>query len=317
MPNPKLLDQIRNVMRVQHIAHRTEEAYIGWILRFIHFHNLRHPADMGEKEIQAFLSHLAVDRNVAASTQNQALNAIVFLYREVLKRPLGDFGAWQRAQRPRKVPAVFSHDEATAVLKQLSGTPHLMASLLYGSGLRLEECVRLRVKDIDFARHQIIVRDGKGAKDRVTVLPEKLIEPLKRHLKKTSLIHEEDLAHGFGRVYLPFALAAKFPKAAALWKWQYVFPASRRSIDPESGTMRRHHVDESSLQRDVSKAVAATGTVKQGSCHTFRHSFATRLLEQGYDIRTVQKLLGHKDLRTTMIYLHVAQIGPGVRSPLD
>lgn len=318
MQKPKLLDQIRAVVRVRHLSRRTEEAYIGWILRFIRFHNVRHPQEMGEKEIRAFLSHLAVEANVSASTQNQALNAIVFLYKQVLKKELQDFGSWHRAKRPKRLPAVFSHTEATAVLNQMQGTPRLMASLLYGAGLRLFECIRLRVKDVDFGRHQIVVRDGKGSVDRVTLLPEAVVDPLSLHIQKVKLLHKEDCAAGYGEVSLPFALGRKYPNAARSFSWQYVFPASKKSRDPESNVIRRHHVDESALQREVTRAVRASGMTKQASCHSFRHSFATRLLEQGYDIRTVQKLLGHKDVRTTMIYTHVADKGPyGVRSPLD
>lgn len=318
MQQPKLLDQVRSVMRVRHLSPRTEEAYIGWIIRFIRFHNVRHPREMGEEEIRTFLSHLAIVAKVSASTQNQALNALVFLYKQVLKKELDDFGAWNRAKRPRRLPAVFSHQEAVAVLNQMSGTPRLMASLLYGSGLRLSECVRLRVKDVDFARRQIIVRDGKGAVDRVTLLPKTATEPLALHLKRVKLLHEEDRSAGFGDVHLPFALGRKYPNAGRSWVWQYIFPASKRSRDPEGGAVRRHHVDESVLQREVTAAIRKADITKQASSHTFRHSFATRLIEQGYDIRTVQKLLGHKDIRTTMNYTHVAEIGRhGVRSPLD
>lgn len=273
---------------------------------------------MGADEIRAFLTYLAVEAHVAASTQNGALNALLFLYRHVLKQPFPALGELERAKRPRRLPTVFTQEEVRAVLAQLDGVPSLMASLLYGTGLRLMECVRLRVKDLDFAYDQIIVRDGKGAQDRVTMLPQSLQEPLRRHLTHTQWLHEEDLTHGYGEVYLPFAFSRKDPSAGKAWSWQYVFPASRRSIDPRSGVQRRHHLSESVLQKAVKQAIRQAGIPKRGSCHTLRHSFATYLLEAGYDIRTVQELLSHKDVSTTMVYTHVLQRGgKGVRSPLD
>jgi integron integrase len=315
---PKLLDLVRNTIRLKHYSIRTERAYIDWIRRFILFHHKRHPASMGAPEISAFLAHLAVEGKVAASTQTQALSAIVFLYREVLKRDVGSLGEVARAKRPERLPVVFSRAEVRGVLAHLDGAHWLMASLLYGAGLRLMECIRLRVKDIDFAYRQILVRDGKGQKDRVTMLPQALVEPLKHQLEKAKVLHEQDLTEGFGQVYLPFALDRKYAQASREWGWQYVFPARRRSIDPRSGKERRHHIDEKALQEAVKKAVRAANILKPGSCHTFRHSFATHLLEAGYDIRTVQELLGHKDVRTTMIYTHVLNRGgKGARSPLD
>jgi integron integrase len=305
----KLLDQMRQVIRLKHMSIRTEEAYVSWVRRFILFHDKRHPGDMGAQEIRAFLIHLAMHEKVAASTQNSALNALVFLYRHVLKQPFPEIGEIERAKRPRRVPTVFTREEVTTVLAQLTGVHRLMANLLYGAGLRLMECVRLRVKDVDFAYQQITVRDGKGEQDRVTVLPQAIHETLQRHLAKVKLMHEEDLAEGYGDVYLPYALARKYPQAGTSWVWQYVFPASKRSIDPRSGVQRRHHVSESGLQKAVKDAIRQAGIRKPGSCHTFRHCFATHLLENGYDIRTVQELLGHKDVSTTMIYTHVLQRG--------
>jgi integron integrase len=265
-----------------------------------------------------FFSHLAIQGNVASSTQNQALNAIVFLYRHVLKRELGWLEEMQRAKKPAKLPVVFTPEEVKAVLDCLEGRPWLMAHLLYGAGLRLMECIRLRVKDIDFGQYQMVVRDGKGGRDRITLLPDRLVEPLKAHLEKVVALHKRDLSEGFGAVYLPFALEKKYPNANREWGWQYVFPASKRSLDPRSGIERRHHLDPTVLQRAVKQAIRTASLVKPGNCHTFRHSFATHLLEHGYDIRTVQELLGHKDVRTTMIYTHVLNRGgKGVRSPLD
>jgi integron integrase len=315
---PKLLDQVRHEIRRRHYSIRTEEAYLRWIREFILFHQKRHPADMREAEITAFLSHLAVDRQIAAATQNQALSAILFLYKHVLKQPLDWLDGITPAKRPSRVPLVFTRGEVQAILAQLDGSIWLMASLLYGAGLRLMECVRLRVKDLDFGYKQITVRDGKGTKDRLTLLPESLISPLQRHLAKAHTLHEDDLKQGFGAVYLPFALERKYPAANREWGWQYVFPAARLSPDPRSGVVRRHHVDEQVLQKAVKAAIRAARISKPGSCHTFRHSFATHLLEDGYDIRTVQELLGHKDVSTTMIYTHVLNRGgKAVRSPLE
>jgi len=314
----KLLDQVRETIRLKHYSIRTEEAYVRWIKRYILYHDKRHPKDMGTPEIEAFLTHLAVDQKVAASTQNQALNAILFLYREVLEQDLTGRINAIRAKRPKRLPTVLSREEAHRVLNAMSGTPQLIAKLLYGSGLRLMEAIRLRVKDLDFAQHQIIVRDGKGEKDRVTVLPDSLITPLQEHLQRVKLIHQRDLAKGYGSVYLPYALARKYPNADREWIWQYVFPATTLSKDPRTGIMRRHHVSESSVQKAIRKAARLAGINKRVTPHTLRHSFATHLLEAGYDIRTVQELLGHKDVRTTMIYTHVLNRGPmAVRSPLD
>jgi integron integrase len=297
---------------------RTEEAYVGWVRRFIRFHGTRHPRELGAVEVSAFLTHLAVEDAVAASTQNQALSALLFLYREVLQQPLAEDLAITYAKRPEYLPTVLSRDEARAVLAALSGTHQLMASLLYGSGLRLLECLRLRVKDLDFDQRQLIVRQGKGAKDRATLLPAQLHAPLCAQIAYVRSIHAQDLREGFGEVELPFALERKLPNAARELAWQYLFPASRRSTDPRSGIIRRHHLDESVLQKAVRRAAQPIALPKRITCHTFRHSFATHLLEAGYDIRTVQELLGHADVQTTMIYTHVLRRGPGaVRSPLD
>ncbi len=316
-PSP-LLDQIRAVARLKQFSLRTEESYVQAIKRFILFHGKRHPATMGADEIVAYLTHLAVEGNVAASTLNVARCAIEFLYREVLHIELPALEAIPRAQRPARVPVVFTRTEVHAVLNQLEGTYQLMAQLLYGSGLRLMECVRLRAKDLDFAYHQLTVRDGKGEKDRVTVLPATLVTPLQAQLRAARHLHAADLALGYGSVHLPHALARKYPNAATDWRWQYVFPAAQRSKDPRSGAIRRHHIAEDGLQRAVKAAIQRAGVVKAASCHTFRHSFATHLLEDGYDIRTVQELLGHADVRTTMIYTHVLNRGgKGIRSPLD
>jgi integron integrase len=315
---PRLLDQVREVIRIRHYSIRTEQAYVQWIRRFILFHGKRHPREMGAPELTAFLSDLATYRNVAASTQNQALHAILFLYREVLKIDLPWLDEVQRAKKPQHLPVVFTREEVKALLAQLQGTTWLMAMLTYGSGLRLLECLRLRVKDVDFHYKQLLVRDAKGHKDRVTMLPNSLIEPMRTHLARVRQLHEIDLRAGFGRVYLPHALAAKYPAADREWGWQYVFPSSRRSIDPLSGIERRHHAAEDALQRAVKQAIRKASIVKPGSVHTLRHSFATHLLESGYDIRTVQELLGHADVKTTMIYTHVLNRGGrGVVSPVD
>lgn len=317
-PKPRLLDQVRAKIRTKHYSIRTEQAYVDWIKRFILFHGKRHPETMGKAEIESFLSYLAVDRNVTASTQNQALSALLFLYNEVLGQDPGWLENVIRAKRPSRLPVVLTAGEVRAILSRLDGQHWLMASLLYGSGLRLLECVRLRVKDIDFEYGQIMVRDGKGNKDRVTMLPQGLVEPLRTHLEKVRDLHNQDLASGFGEVYLPYALERKYPNASREWSWQYVFPAPGRSIDPRSGKKRRHHADEQGLQRAVKRAVREAGIDKPASCHTFRHSFATHLLQAGHDIRTVQELLGHKDVSTTMIYTHVLNKGGrGVTSPLD
>ena len=314
----KLLDKVRERIRLKNYSHRTEQAYTSWVKRYILFHDKRHPQHMGRVEIEAFLTHLAVDRNVSASTQNQAFSALLFLYREVFQKDL-DFPVESvRAKRPKRMPTVLTKGEARRVIGRMSGKYRLMAELLYGSGLRLTECIRLRVKDLEFDMHQINVREGKGARDRVTVLPDAVTNGLKRHLRRVKLTHEDDLACGYGGVFLPDALGVKYPGAHFEWAWQYVFPASHISIDPRTGIKRRHHADPSTLQKAVKKAAQLADIHKRVSPHTFRHSFATHLLENGYDIRTVQDLLGHKHVSTTMIYTHVLNRGGrAVRSPLD
>jgi integron integrase len=317
-PQPPLLDQVRSIIRLRHYSIRTEEAYLNVIRRFIIYHKKRHPREMGVDEIRQYLSHLATDGNVAASTQNVALSALLFLYREVLLIELPLIEGVERAKRPQRIPVVLTIEEVKRVLAQMDGTHHLMASLLYGAGLRLMECVRLRVKDLDFDYRQIIVRDGKGEKDRRTILPSPLAEPLRRHLARVRLEHEEDVRQGYGRVYLPYALERKYPNTAADWLWQYTFPAAKLSVDPRTGERRRHHASEDRLQKAVKRAIQSAGVEKRASCHTLRHSFATHLLEDGYDIRTIQELLGHADISTTMIYTHVLNRGGrGVRSPLE
>jgi integron integrase len=316
--SPKLLDRVRWHLRVKHYSVRTEQAYVDWIRRFILFHHKRHPDEMGKAEITEFLTHLAVEKHVSASTQNQAFAALLFLYQQVLERKLDFIDNVQRVTRPAKLPVVFTPAESRAVLDELHGQYRLMAELLYGAGLRLLECLRLRVKDIDFGYGQITVRDGKGLRDRVTILPETLRRSLQLHLEQVKQIHLRDVAAGRGRVYLPFALERKFPGAGRSWTWQYVFPASKVSTDPRSGERRRHHVPEKNLQNAVKNAIRRAGIHKAASCHTFRHSFATHLLENAYDIRTVQELLGHKDVSTTMLYTHVLnRPGLSIRSPLD
>jgi integron integrase len=317
-PKKKLLDRVRDVTRLKHYSLRTERTYCDWIERFIRFHGMRHPAEMAEPEVGEFLTDLARVGNVSASTQNQALSALLFLYKEVLNQEIGWLKQVERAKKPARLPVVLSRDEVHKIFAHLHATARLMAGLLYGSGLRLMECVRLRVKDVDFAYARITVRDTKGGRDRVTMLPVNLAAPLQRHLQKVKAQHEQDLADGFGEVWLPDALARKYPNAAREWSWQFVFPSSRISVDPRSQAKRRHHINESALQQAVKKAVRAARLTKPASCHTFRHSFATHLLENGYDIRTVQDLLGHKDVSTTMIYTHVLNNpGIGVKSPLD
>jgi len=315
---PKLLDQVQAVLRTKHYSIRTERVYLDWIKRYILFHDKTHPAQMGAAEVEAFLSHLAVAGKVAASTQNQAKSALLFLYREVLAIELPWLDNVTQAKMPQRLPVVLTASEVKSVLNRLDGTLWLMASLLYGGGLRLMECVRLRVKDVDFEMRQVTVREGKGFKDRVTMLPESSIAPLQAHLARVKALHDEDVAAGYGAVYLPYALDKKYPNAAKEWGWQYVFPARNLSLDPRSGVTRRHHVDEKSLQRAVKRAAQQAGIAKPVTPHTFRHSFATHLLQSGYDIRTVQELLGHKDVQTTMIYTHVLNRGgKGVQSPLD
>jgi len=315
---PRLLDRVREAIRTRHYSRRTERAYAGWIRRFVLFHGKRHPQEMGEAEVTAFLSHLATRRHVSASTQNQALSALLFLYRVVLGRDLGWLDHLVRAKRPTRVPTVLSRGEVTALLGELDGTARLVASLLYGAGLRLLEGLRLRVKDLDFERNEITVRDGKGRKDRVTLLPAAAREPLRRHLERVRRLHERDLARGLGSVALPDALARKYPTARRELGWQWVFPATSHYQDRATGERRRHHLHESVIQRAVKEAARRARVAKPATCHTLRHSFATHLLEAGYDIRTIQELLGHRDVSTTMIYTHVLNRGGrGVKSPLD
>ena len=316
--SPRLLDQVRSAIRVRHYSLRTEKSYVHWIRRFILFHGKRHPRELGAPEISGFLNHLAVEGEVASSTQNQALNALVFLYRWVLGRDAPELDDLVRARKPRRLPVVLTADEVRAVLSRLEGTHSLVAGLLYGSGLRLLEGLRLRVKDLDFAVREVMVRDGKGRRDRVAPLPEALVPRLREHLERVKHLHDSDLAGGFGAVELPGALARKYRNAACEWGWQWVFPARRRFVDPVRGIERRHHLHETAVQRAVRRAVVTAGIAKRASCHTFRHSFATHLLARGQDIRTVQELLGHSDVKTTMVYTHVLRLGArGVRSPLD
>lgn len=315
---PKLLTQVRNAIRTLHYSISTEKQYVDWIRRFILFHDKRHPKDMGGAEIGAFLTHLAVKEHVSASTQNQCLCAIVFLYKHVLHIDPGEFAEIVWAKKPKKLPVVFTEEEARKVLAGLKGRDWLMAVLLYGSGLRLMECVRLRVKDIDFDYKQIIVNNGKGDKDRVTMLPGVATEPLKEHLQYVRRLFETDLKEGHHSIYLPNAIEKKYPNAVNEFGWRYVFPAYKLSVDPRSKKLRRHHINKQVLQKAVKKAITKSGINKIAGCHTFRHSFATHLLNNGYDIRTVQTLLGHKSVETTMIYTHVMNKGGyGVKSPAD
>ena len=318
-PKPgKLVDQIQEVMRYHHYAIRTEQTYIKWILDYIRFNETRHPREMGKPEIEHFLSHLAVNRKVAASTQNQALNAILFLYKHVLDMPLNDHIDAIRSQKQKNLPTVLSTSEINLFFKHINGTNELMAKLLYGAGLRLMECVRLRIKDVDFDNHQIIVRDGKGGKDRATVLPKAVQEDLRFHLKSVHKHFELDLAEGCAGVYMPDALARKYPGAGKSWIWQWVFPAKSCSRDPRTDIIRRHHTHETGLQKAVANAARKAGINKRVSPHTLRHSFATHMLEAGKDIRRVQELLGHADVRTTMIYTHVMSTNfATLGSPLD
>jgi integron integrase len=316
---PRLLDRVREAIRARHYSLRTEEAYVAWIRRYIFFHKKRHPAEMGEPEINAFLTDLAVNGRVAASTQNQALCALLFLYRHVLDKPFPDLEELVRAKKPKRLPTVMTRDEVRRVLGQMSGTNRVIATLLYGSGMRLLECLRLRVKDVEFSFNRITVRDAKGQKDRYVPLPLTLRPALVTWLAQVKRLHDADLASGFGSVYMPSALSKKYPAAEREWGWQWLFPAPGRSADPRSGQVRRHHLHERIVQRAVYEAVRAANIKKPVSCHTFRHSFATHLLEAGHDIRTVQELLGHSHVNTTMIYTHVLNRsgGRGVRSPAD
>jgi len=314
----KLLDQVSDAIRVKHYSLRTEQTYKEWITRYILFHKKRHPREMGAGEIQSFITYLAVERHLAASSQNQALSAVMFLYRHVLQKEIDLPSDLIHAEKSKTLPVVLTHQEAMTIIGRMNGTSQLMAKILYGSGLRLMECLRLRVKDVDFGNHQVIVRDGKGEDDRITPLPNSIIPDLELHLQAVHIIHQKDLKDGFGKVYLPYALARKYPGAAKEWAWQYLFPANARSVDPVSKQTMRHHADPSVLQKAVRSAAKLAKIDKLVSPHTFRHSFATHLLQSGYDIRTVQELLGHKDVKTTMIYTHVLQRGGlAVKSPLD
>ena len=316
--SPRLLDRVRGKIRLKHYSIRTEQAYVDWIKRFVLHFDKRHPSEMGAREVEAFLTHLAVQGKVAAATQNQAKAALLFLYREVLEQDLPWLQNIEQAKAPKRLPVVLTQDEVQMVLSRLRGTHWLVAGLLYGAGLRIMEALRLRVKDVEFARGEILVREGKGFKDRVTMLPAALVDPLKAHLKQVRDLHDQDVAEGVGEVYLPYALDRKYPNAAREWGWQYAFPSKNRSVDPRSGVVRRHHVQDQAIQRAIRQAVRDAGIAKPATPHTLRHSFATHLLEAGYDIRTVQELLGHSDVSTTMIYTHVLNKGGrGVTSPLD
>jgi len=316
---PELLEAVKTEVRSRHFSYRTETTYVDWVRRFIAFHDYAHPKKLDPSTaVKAYLDYLAVEREVSASTQNQALNALVFLYGQVLKKPVGEIKEFVRAKRPQRLPEVMTREETKALLAQMEGLAGLMAGVMYGGGLRLMECVRLRVKDIDFARRQIMVRDGKGQKDRITMLPERFACALQEHLGRVKAIYEQDLAKGTAAVYVWPALARKYPRAEKEWIWQYVFPAKSLSVDPRSGTVRRHHINENLVQKAVKEAAARAGINKKISCHTLRHSFATHLLDSGYDIRTVQELLGHADVSTTMIYTHVLnKPGLTVKSPAD
>ena len=317
-PPPRLLDQVCDRIRFRHYSIRTEQAYVDWIRRFIRFHGKRHPASMGAAEVELFLTNLAVVHDVSASTQNQAQSALLFLYKDVLGDELPWLDGVERAKKPVRLPVVLTRAEVSAVLRGLHGTHSLIGRLLYGTGMRILEAMRLRVKDVEFERRAIVVRDGKGGKDRVTVLPGSLITPLRQQLRRAHAVHQADLAQGCGRVYLPHALARKYPAADREWAWQYFFPAAARSRDPRSGVVRRHHISDQAFQRAMKQAVRDSGLSKPATPHTLRHSFATHLLESGYDIRTVQELLGHSDVSTAMIYTHVLNRGGrGVISPLD
>ncbi len=315
---PEIHHALITEIRQRAYSIRTEQAYSSWVTRFVAFCSGQNPKSLGASNVVEFLQSLVMQRNVAATTQNQALNALVFLYDQVLKLPLGDLGEFIRAKRPKRMPVVLTRQEVTNLLNTMSGTQWLMAALLYGTGMRLMDCIRLRVQDVDFSYMQIMVRDGKGRKDRVVPLPKTLAEPLKQHLDKVRRLHDEDLAKNFGEVYMPYALAKKYPNAVKEWRWQYVFPSQRISVDPRSGKTRRHHIHENALQKAVKVAADKTDIQKKVSCHSLRHSFATHLLESGYDIRTVQELLGHADVSTTMIYTHALNRGGrGVISPID
>lgn len=317
-PAPRLYDRMVEVLRVRHYSLRTEEAYVHWVRRYVDFHDRRHPRELAEDDVNRFLTHLAVKEHVAASTQNQALSAVLFLYEHVLQQPLDRIEGVVRARRPKRLPVVLTVDEVSRVMTHLAGDKWLIAMLLYGGGLRLLEALRLRVKDLDFECGEITVREGKGDKDRVTTLPRAVVKHLQEHLERVKTVHQQDVADSYGRVELPHALARKYPNANQEWCWQFVFPQERRWRNSKTGEQGRHHIDESLFSRSLKAAVRETGLTKRVTSHTFRHSFATHLLADGYDIRTVQELLGHKDVRTTMIYTHVLNRGGrGVRSPAD
>lgn len=318
MAKQKLLDKMRTEIRRRNYSYRTEEAYTGWIIRFVKFHNFTHPAKLNEEDVVGFLNWLAVERNVAAPTQNQALCAIIFLYDHILNAPLGKLHSLKRAKETQHLPVVLSAREARQIIDEISGVTKIAVSLLYGSGLRLSECLRLRVQDIDFSYNQIWIRNSKGAKDRVSMLPEILHDDLKLHLKKVKNLHNKDLASGRGAVALPYALELKYPGEEKKLRWQYIFPSPHRKEDPRSGKMQRYHISGSTVHKTIKNAVRKTPVTKKVSSHTFRHSFATHLIENGYDIRTVQELLGHKSVKTTMVYTHVLNKGgKGVKSPID
>ncbi len=314
---PKLLDRVKGVLRVNHYSPRTEESYIGWIKRFILFNNKTHPEKLGAEEIKDYLNYLVLNRHVSAATQNQALQGILFLYKNILNKDIGWIENIKNAARIRHLPVVFSKREVIKIFENLKGVPKILVSLLYGGGLRLSEALKLRIKDIDFDYKQVIVRDGKGEKDRVTVLPQSVIPELKTHLNEVFIVHKNDLKKGKGETILPYALKRKYPNAGKEFGWQYAFPSDMFVKDKETGILFRHHIHESTIQRAVKEAIRKAGVNKPGSPHTFRHSFATHLLENGYDIRTIQELLGHKSIKTTMIYTHVLNRGLGVKSPLD
>jgi len=314
----KILQKVKQEIRRRNYSYQTEKSYCLWIRRYVHYHDLQHPENLGKKEVVQFLNHLVKDLNVAASTQNQALCAIVFLYKHTLQNPIGELDNLKRAKKPKKLPTVLSKDEVKALLENLKGVPRLVCLLLYGAGLRISEALRLKVQDIDFDYHQLTVHNGKGKRDRVTMLPQSLVDELKLHIKKVQNLHRQDLSKGFGRAQLPKALARKYPDAATEFGWQYLFPSRYRRVDPRTGIRHRYHISPKKIQRAVKKAARETNITKKVSPHTLRHSFATHLLGNGYDIRTVQDLLGHKNLKTTSIYLHVLNRGGhGVKSPLD
>ncbi len=315
--NPKLLDRVSIDMRVKHYSRKTEESYTSWIKRFILFNNKKHPNEMGKEEIQKFVNYLAVEKHISVSTQNQALSAILYLYKNILRKDFGWLEDVVRAHKSKRLPVVFTKVETREILNNLEGIPKLICSLLYGSGLRLGEALELRVKDINFEYRQIIVREAKGDKDRITTLPDKIIPELKQHLNKVYKQHKEDLTKGKGKTKLPYALAIKYPNADKDFYWQYAFPAEKFIKDKESGLVYRYHIHESTIQKAIRQAVQKAKILKPGTAHTFRHSFATHLLEAGYDIRTIQELLGHSSVKTTMIYTHVANMGAGIKSPLD